>query len=97
MITFYITTRFWEGQDVELVDYTCLTEKGIADMINKNPNGLVYIAPSPIQCVFREKFIEPFLDENGYIREGVYSTKLNDGAISFRLIENINGTLSRKK
>lgn len=64
-------------------------------MIHDNPNGLIMIKPSPFNCAFREKFIEPFLDKNGFICEGVYKTTLNGAVVYFRLIENINMKLAR--
>ena len=66
-------------------------------MISNNPNGVVMVVPSPYNCAFREKFIEPFLDKNGFICEGVYKTTLNGAVVYFRLIENINMKLARKK
>lgn len=97
MITFYITSSVWENQDVEFLDYSILTEADIAKMIHDNPNGLIMIKPSPFNCAFREKFIEPFLDKNGFICEGVYKTTLNGEVVYFRLIENINMKLAREK
>ena len=97
MITFYITSSVWENQDVEFLDYSILTEADIAKMIHDNPNGLIKIKPSPFYCAFREKFIEPFLDKNGFICEGVYKTTLNGAVVYFRLIENINMKLAREK
>lgn len=97
MITFYITSSVWENQDVEFLDYSIFTEAGIAKIINDNPNGLINIKPSPFYCAFREKFIEPFLDKNGFICEGVYKTTLNGEVVYFRLIENINMKLAREK
>lgn len=85
----------WENQDVEFLDYSILTEADIAKMIHDNPNGLIMIKPSPFNCAFREKFIEPFLDKNGFICEGVYKTTLNGAVVYFRLIENINMKLAR--
>lgn len=82
---------------MEFLDYSILTEAGIAKMINDNPNGLIMINPSSFYCAFREKFIEPFLDKNGFICEGVYKTTLNGAVVYFRLIENINMKLARGK
>lgn len=97
MITFYITSRIWENQDVELLDYSFLTEAGLANMIKENPNGLILVAPSPFSCAFREKFIDPNLDKDGYICEGMFKTSLNGVIVDFRLIENINMKLAREK
>lgn len=80
---------------MEFLDYSILTEADIAKMIHDNPNGLIMIKPSPFNCAFREKFIEPFLDKNGFICEGVYKTTLNGAVVYFRLIENINMKLAR--
>lgn len=82
---------------MEFLDYSILTEADIAKMIHDNPNGLIMIKPSPFNCAFREKFIEPFLDKNGFICEGVYKTTLNGEVVYFRLIENINMKLAREK
>ena len=97
MITFYITSKIWENQDVELLDYSFLTEAGLAKMVKENPNGLILVAPSPFSCAFREKFIDPHLDKDGYICEGVFKTSLNGAVVDFRLIENINIKLLRAK
>lgn len=97
MITFYITSRIWENQDVELLDYSFLTEAGLAKMVKENPNGLILVAPSPFSSAFREKFIDPYLDKDGYICEGVFKTSLNGVIVDFRLIENINMKLAREK
>lgn len=97
MITFYITSKMWENQDVDLLDYSFLTEAGLAKMVEENPNGLILVAPSPFSCAFREKFIDPYLDKDGYICEGVFKTSLNGVIVDFRLIENINMKLAREK
>lgn len=97
MITFYITSKMWENQDVELLDYSFMTEAGLANMVNKNPNGLILVAPSPFSCAYRELFIDPYLDKDGYICEGVFKTSLNGAIVDFRLIENINMKLAREK
>ena len=96
MITFYVTSHYWEDDFADILDYTNMSEHDIAKFINKHPNGLVKIEPSAYNCVFREKFIEQHLDD-GYVQEGVFCTKLNGCTINFRIIENINPKLQRLK
>jgi len=96
MITFYVTSHYWEDHFADILDYTNMSEHDIAKFINKHPNDLVKIEPSSYKCVFREKFIEQHLD-NGYVLEGVFCTKLNGCTINFRIIENINMKLQRLK
>jgi hypothetical protein len=71
MITFYVTSNYWENNSADILDYTKMSERDIAEFINKHPNDLVKIEPSTYKCAFREKFIEQHLD-NGYVQEGVF-------------------------
>ena len=94
MITFYVTSHYWEDDSADILDYTKMSERDIAEFINKHPNDLVKIEPSTYKCAFRDIFIEQHLD-NGYVQEGVFCAKLNGCSIDFRIIENINVKLSR--
>lgn len=97
MITFYVTSRFWESSSSDLLDYKSMTESDIANFCSKNPNELVKIEPTPVECVFRDKFISENLDEHGFIKEGIYQTRINGIVFDFRLLENINVIYSRKR
>lgn len=96
MITFYVTSHYWEGDSADILDYTKMSERDIAEFINKHPNSLVMIQASGIDCVFRKKFIEKFLDEYGFVEEGNYRTKLNGQIVDFRLLNNINSYYARQ-
>ena len=96
MITFYVTSQYWEGNSVELLDYTKMSELDIAKFIGNHPNSLVMIKPSGFDCVFRSIFIAKNLDGDGYLKEGVYQTKLNGVDIDFRILVNINMSLARQ-
>ena len=89
MITFYCTTPYWEPCD-DALDYVTMSEEDFLRFIADNPNGLVKVAPTPYPCFFRESFIEKALDDNGYIREGVYKTSIKGVDFEYRIIENIN-------
>lgn len=97
MITFYVTSSYWEGSSGNFLNYSNLSEQDIAQFVNNHPNSLVMICPSPIDCVFRDIFIKNNLDKDGFVKEGVYQTKLNGVSIEFRLLENINLYYARTK
>lgn len=97
MITFYVTSSYWEGSSDNFLDYINLSEQDIANFINKHPNSLIMIEPSPFDCVFRNLFIQNNLDKEGYVKEGVYQTKLNGVSINFRLLSSINSIIARKE
>ena len=97
MITFYVTSRFWEGSEAVIKDLSTLTEAGLAKFVNDHPNSLVMVEPSPWMNAFRKCFVQPFLDKDGYLAEGVFDTSVNGRIIEFRIVENINMKLSRKR
>lgn len=97
MITFYVTSWFWEGPETVIEDLSPLTEAGLAKFVNDHPNSLVMVEPSSYMSAFRKCFVQSFLDKDGYIVEGVFKTSVNGRLVEFRIVENINMKLSRKK
>lgn len=96
MITFYVTSHYWEGDSADILDYTKMSEQDIAQFINNHPNSLVMIQASSVDCVFRSKFIEKTLDEYGFVIEGEYQAKINHGIVKYRLLNNINSYYARQ-
>lgn len=97
MITFYITSRFREGTDAVIEDLTTLTEEDLAKFVYAHPNALVMVEPSPFMSAFRKCFVQPFLDKDGYLAEGVFKTSVNGRIVEFRIVENINVRLCRNR
>lgn len=88
MITFYVTSPYWENDCNDLLDLRHKSEEDLCMLIVRNPNGILKVVPHGEDSVFKRIFMR--LDDDGYPIEGIYKTMLNQSEIEYRIVENIN-------
>lgn len=95
MVTFYVTSRYFGDNSANFLEYKNMTETDLAQFICKNNCKLIMIEPSPFVCAFRKVFIEPILNSEGIVKEGVFITKLNGSDILYRIVFDIQYKIAK--
>ncbi len=89
MVTFYISSRYFEGNSANFLEYKNMTEADLVKFVSEHNGKLVMIEPSSSICTFRKVFIEPILDSTGSVKEGVFRANLNGNSVLYRTVCNI--------
>ena len=95
MITIYSTTPIYFKDYESFKCVECLTEKGLLNLVKEDSDAIWFVKPY-CGTTFSRKFIEEHLTEDGYIKEGFYSTSLCGERVDFRLIEDANCIKTRE-
>lgn len=94
MVTFYITTRYWESDVSEITDVSRMSEDELLKLISNDPNALIKVEPHVSDSAFRHLFL--VCSPEGYANEGVFHVNIKGRDILYRIIENINCVISRE-
>ena len=66
------------------------------ELVKKDRNAVWFVMPHGYS-VFKRKFIEGCMDDDCFLKEGFYSTKLCGERVDYRIIEDANVMNARKK
>lgn len=97
IIPIFFTTLYYNDGDFDCINSETKyprTEHSLYKRLEENNFRLIKCIPSPKCKVFKNKFINPLLDENGYIKEECYgviqTTNLDGKDIRYVLIKDPN-------
>lgn len=96
MITIYCTTPIYFRHTELFSSVQVFSELGLLNLFREDDCAIWFITPHT-NSIFYKLFIAEHLDKDGFIIEGVYKTRLHGHDVNFRLIDDINCKIARRK
>jgi hypothetical protein len=95
MITIYVVSPLYHlKSDPFFYNVTKFTEEELLRRV-EDDDCAVWFVHAHFDSVFRRKFINEHLSEDGYVIEGYYNTFLCGRQVDFRIVEDVNHKINR--